>query len=589
MEKAKTAVIYCRQSYTRDSDKLSISEQSKKAYEYAENSGISIIAPPFIDENTSSELYPLTDDAKMIASRDQTFLAWLAESQRHSIQYGKRQIPYKINLGACFDFIKKKQVDYLIVWSFERLGRSEYSSCLQPFITDFLKSNDVKLVETKDATVTDYNNSNNQLLALIKSHIEYESLKTKKKSSINIIKNRIANAISASNAYGVVKKGKNIYFDPQKAKVIKYIFESVNRGLPYADILYKLNSDFAEYKTEGAQKFYESSIYNIAKNPVYCGLMRYKEGNIERLKEAKNIPKPIINIALFYAVRENMKYRKECTRNLSSNPFGSKKHLPLSRLIYCKCGNPMSVVYDNENLLYDCRKINGRINSGCSNVRIRMKQNDPTIKGCGLYDVVQKLFIIAFADKLQNSYQVSVYCEEENKLLTEIFNKQKDMNGALEILKENHRLDIFKESFELMNQELSALEQKLKEVRLRKYQNLEKIDRQLKEIFNKIIHNQKIKEDDFWELSRKTIRKITVDVDKINIELIDGNNFDMPRLVGKRNVKSLPPVKIQVEEINAPYFVNSWQKKFHIVFKVKSRGRQTVLVDTPSYRISIKQ
>ena len=589
METLETAVIYCRQSYTRDSDKLSISEQEKKAFEYAEMHNLTIVAPPFIDENTSSELYPLTDDAKMIATRDQTFLNWLAESQRHSAQYTKQQIPYKVQLGACFDCIKSKKVDYLIVWSFERLGRSEYSSCLQPFITDFLKSNNVKLIETKDGSITDYNNSNNQLLALIKSHIEYESLKTKKKSSINVIKNRIANSISASNAYGTLKRGKNIYFDQQKAQVIQYVFESLVEGVTYCDILHKLNSDFWHLRTTGAKKFYESSIYNIGSNPVYCGLMRYKENNLERLKEAKNIPKPIINVALFYEVQANMSKRKYNTVNLSGNPFGSRKHLPLSRILYCSCGNRMSVIYDSGNLVYDCRKMAGRKNYGCQDVRIRMKIDANRIHGYGLYDIVQKLFILIVAEKMQRTYYTKFFCEEENRLLIEIFNKKEDMRGALEVLRKTHRLDIFRKSFEEMELELQELEKQLIIIREKKYEKSLEMEKNIKNVFDQIVQDRQLSQEDFFIFTHQTLKKIVVYPDKVRFELFDENSFELPRIIGLRNVKYFPIPKIKFRKRNPNEKESYWRRKIHITFTVKSRGKEEVLLDTKNYRISIRR
>lgn len=582
------AVIYCRQSYTRDSDKLSINEQLKKAFEYAKKYNLKVVTTPFIDENTSSELYPLTDDAKIIAPRDKTFLQWFAESQRHSVQFNKKQIPYKINLGACFDFIEQNDIDYLIVWSFERLGRSEYSSCLQPFITDFLKSHNVKLIETKDESVTDYNNSNNQLLALIKSHIEYESLKTKKKSSINIIQNRIANSISASNAYGVIKKGKNIHFNLEKVKVIQYIYEAIIMGKSYGEILHRLNTDFLHLRTDGAKQFYISSIYNIASNPTYCGLMQYNEDSIKKYKPAANIPKPIINIALFYAVQQNMQLRKE-HNIIPINPFGKRKQLPLSKIIYCSCGQKMSVGYDSRNLVYECKKSNISTEQSCGKIRIRMSLPKHKNGYLGLYELLKKLFIISFIDNLHNQHYANVVCEEENRLLVQLFNHKKEMQEVFQILSQTHRLDTFKENFLKMNNYLEKLEQKLEEVRRQKSQVSKELEDQANCLLRKIIKTQQFSEEEFFNLTHKTIKKIIVFDDKINISLKDGNCFTLPRIVGKRNLKYLPNVRIVTENIHEKKTHSLWDKKFHIIFIVKTRHNLKTLVDSPLYRISIRQ
>ena len=72
----KTAVIYCRQSFKHDKDNKSISDQIAKASEYAKSHNINILNAPFIDEDTSSELYPDTADARHIAALDRTFQEW---------------------------------------------------------------------------------------------------------------------------------------------------------------------------------------------------------------------------------------------------------------------------------------------------------------------------------------------------------------------------------------------------------------------------------------------------------------------------------------------------------------------------------
>ena len=136
----KTAVIYCRQSFKHDSDNKSIGDQIAKAYEYAKSHNIHILNAPFVDEDTSSELYPYTNEARHIAALDKTFQGWLKN------QLTPNRKKWKYDLGKCFDFIESNKVDYLIVWSFERLLRCEISSCLYAFTVDFLKANSVLIV-----------------------------------------------------------------------------------------------------------------------------------------------------------------------------------------------------------------------------------------------------------------------------------------------------------------------------------------------------------------------------------------------------------------------------------------------------------
>lgn len=589
-QKQETAVIYCRQSYTNDKDTKSIADQQKKATEYAKAHGIKVIGTAFIDENTASELYPNTEDGKRYAERDKTFQTWLTDQRRYVSFVNKKRIPYKEQLGRCFDFISLNHPTYLIVWSFERLARSEISSCLQPYITDFLKYNNTKLIETKNGSITDYNNSNDQLLSLIKAHIEYEGLKTKRRSSMNVIANRIKNSRSISNAYGVIRdrRSREIRFDSAKAEVIRYVYNSILEGKTYAEILYVMNTKFAKHRTKGAKCFYESSIYNIASNPVYCGMMRYKDGDVERIKQAVNIADPIIATDLFHKVQENVKLRKNRNGKAHYCTNGKRKSLPLSGLLYCGyCGSRLTVIYDKGKVCYRCHKYDIMEHSQCKNARIRMAFDE---RKDGLYDVVQKLFVISFLNEWRSQYDVAQKTAEASRLRTEIENDRNTYIAQFQRARREHNFDFLNAEFERWDKEIKEKENRLAELQEKNRIDQHKLEEEVNELYGKIANNHKLDDGLYSNLARKTIKRILVYADRITIELSDGNSFDLPRLKGKHNSKSLPTSEVRVCKLhgNGKYIID-WHKRFHLTFYGDKRKKESkLLVDNSKYSIVLK-
>lgn len=566
----KTAVIYCRQSFKHDKDNKSISDQIAKAYEYAKSHNINILNAPFIDEDTSSELYPDTADARHIAALDRTFQEWQKE------QLTPNRKKWKYDLGKCFDFIENNKVDYLIVWSFERLARCEISSCLQPFINDFLRSNKVVLIEAKDSTTTDFNNSTSQLMTLIKSHVEYESLKTKRRASMNIVKARIDKSRSASNAYAVIKNKttKIITFDSKKSEVVKYIFNGIYSGKTYAEILHTLNTKYFNLKTKNAKCFYESNIYHIAKNPVYCGIMHYNEDNIIKKKKAVNIPNPLINLELFNAVQKCMEERKNRIGKAHYSTIRERKSLPLSGLLYCgNCGSKLTVIYDKGRTFYRCHKYDILHHAECKESRIRMHFENEYV---GLYDVVQKLFLLSFIADLRTAYNIEKTNEEEQKIALEIENKTALLKNSFTIIEEMGNIELFKDKLQEYSKAINERKIQLEELRASKKLDRKKLEKEVNELYEKLANGDNIPDDMYFSLTRKTLDRIIVYSDRIRIILQDKNAFELPRLNGKRQTKYLPACEIRVQRIrgNGQYILD-WRKKFHFYFKCPGNKNET--------------
>ena len=566
----KTAVIYCRQSFKHDSDNKSIGDQIAKAYEYAKSHNIHILNAPFVDEDTSSELYPYTNEARHIAALDKTFQGWLKN------QLTPNRKKWKYDLGKCFDFIESNKVDYLIVWSFERLLRCEISSCLYAFTVDFLKANRVLLVETKDSSITNYNSSSDQLLSMIRSHVEYEGLKTKRQASMNIVKSRIDKSRSASNAYGVIKDKttKIITFDHKKAEVIKYIFNAIYSGKTYAEILHTLNTKYFNFKTKKAKCFYESNIYHIAKNPTYVGLMPYKEDGVIKKKKAVNIPKPLINLELFNAVQKCMEERKNRIGKAHYSTTKERKSLPLSGLLYCgNCGSKLTVIYDKGRTFYRCHKYDILHHAKCKESRIRMHFENEYV---GLYDVVQKLFLLSFIADLKTAYIIEKTNEEEQKIALEIENKSALLKDSFTVIEESGNIELFKDKVQEYTKSINALKIQLEELRASKKLDRKKLEKEVNELYEKLANGDNIPDDMYFSLTRKTLDRIIVYSDRIRIILQDKNAFELPRLNGKRQTKYLPSCEIRVQRIrgNGQYILD-WRKKFHFYFKCPGNKNET--------------
>ena len=87
-------------------------------------------------------------------------------------------------------------------------------------------------------------------------------------------------------------------------------------------------------------------------------------------------------------------------------------------------------------------------------------------------------------------------------------------------------------------------------------------------------------------MARKTLKKVIIYADRIHIILMDGNEFELPRLMGAHRSKYLPNSSVKVSKIrgNGDNMID-WVKRFHLTYGSGKKHR--TLIDNNKYVITL--
>lgn len=519
MKNGKTAVIYARQSFGSEVQSISIENQIENCKRCAEQNGYQVVGI-YADKNTSSELYPLTAEGKEAAKIDKGFQRWLSQ------QITANRKEYKENLGKCFDFIQSNKVNAFICDEMTRLYREADNSYLGGFINSFFIDNAVELVEAKNSKAVDLNNDFERLVAMIKSQIEYTSLKHKRINSMASVAKRINSFKVVTKAYGTSSNNGSISFDAAKAEVIRFVFDGVCSGMSYSAILHTLNTQYISL-ADGKQ-FYSTNISNILANLVYCGYAANKAGEVQR---AINVPEPIISYAQYQQAQQIVSSKKAGYQKYNLSGQKKRHFLPYSGYLYCECGRRLTVQFDN-GIVYKC------INADNHGQRLRINAAN---NGQDFMQSLQSLFII-------NAIQSRKSLENAHNINTDIDNLKAAINSKQTSLKAKFRMIDNDDDFELLKDEIDTLKADIadlkKELLILESQrdvNFEAVQAKIDIDFASLMNGETLSENDYSRLLAATIDKIIVADDAIRVLLTDGNSFELPRItVDGRGKKVLP-------------------------------------------------
>lgn len=532
----KTAVIYGRQSYGSEVESVSIENQLSSSEKYCIEHEIKILGI-FADKNTSSELYPKTTDGEIQDKYDIALQTWKKE------QKTANRKEFKEELGKAFDFIKRNHVDFIVCYDLTRIYRNVTRSNLSNFIANFLISNKCMIVTTSTNSITDFSDVNQELVSAITGTIEYNSLRSKKNSSMESVKRRINSFQSVSNAFGVIYKDKRITFDKRKSEMIRFIFQSFVEGLTYPKILNALNTDFSDclptFNRKGikqkAKQFYMSNIQNISSNLIYTGYTKNLKGEISR---AVNVEQGIISFSLFQQVQEIIQNKKKGYQKYNLKDEKQRHFLPFSSYLKCReCGRKMVVVFDN-GIVYSCNNESKHVN------RIRMNYNN---RGQDFYTTIQSLFMIHCIES-RKSVEKALHTTQKVDELKDSLEKMKvELKAKFSFIKTDEDVEFFKD-------ELTSLRNGMKEVQkiilieeTKDKNNLELLNQKINDDFSKIMEGKLMDEDSYMRLLEQTIEEIVIHESSVEVKLKDGKKFSIPRItVDKRGKKILPYVNIFV-------------------------------------------
>ena len=292
--------------------------------------------------------------------------------------------------------LKLSEVDFVLVNELTRLYRPINGSFLEGHINQLLKENNVKVLQVQGGTI-DLSKFDQQLITLIKNQILYEDLHKKRQNSINAfrIKKDSGRLCSDAKMYGIRYLGNGkIEVIPEWVEIIRFVYDNICAYRPYRAIIRDCNERWGKEIF-----FYESSIYAIAKQPIYCGYQYNSRGEL-----IKNVQ---ISGQEFISFEQWQEVQKIISHKRAKYHVKAKKHwLPLSGRLYCgECGGKLICLLEHGKIYYTCNKQTlDRNHADCRNSRIRFEsgsRGEPA-----LYDAIFPLLSIALIERFRKASEV---------------------------------------------------------------------------------------------------------------------------------------------------------------------------------------
>lgn len=510
----KTAVVYVRQSFGNNDESVSCDVQKANCIKWAEAHNIEVIGV-YEDKNTSSELYPDSEEGKAFALTDREWCRWNAQ------QKTKGRKKFRSGLASAFEQLEK--IDFFIVNESTRFFRNPSPlSTLDTYCLGKLKENNVALVEVETNKIDYIDNSIDLAVRRLLATYEMQKLTERKQASIKSRNAQIAKGIVFSKGYGVIWKDKKIYFDEDKAEVVKVIFQSIIQGKTIGAILTILNTKFLKYSN--GKSFYESTIYNIISNPIYSGV-KIKDNQIIK---AVNIVEPIITFAEWQEANKIIADRK--ARGGRQSRKENYNFLPLSGMLYCgNCGKKLTVINDR-GVIYNCHNSALLHDSECAKIRLRTfidyDDND-------FYTAIQPLLMISLYNWYFEIESRKANVKSIEALKIELASIEAKIKKIVNVFTSNGISDdVFESQIQILSNKKKEIEKQIiaqESQSAAQDEELIKLINQMKMEIGNEIERKLIDEDSFSILVRRTIKKMIVFRDKIEVVLFDNNKFTIER------------------------------------------------------------
>lgn len=210
--------------------------------------------------------------------------------------------------------------------------------------------------------------------------------------------------------------------DPLRAPVVKTIFEKVANERWSGKRVYHWLKDEMHFKTRNNKDLNISTLYEMLKNPFYCGVFEYprKSGNWYVGKH-----QPLISQELFQKVRSKVIEETKPKRQIREFPF--------VRIMVCgRCGSGVTafekqkiIKGDGSTRLYNYYACTGGKDRNCKNPYIR--EESVIIQLCGLVDQLD-------IDELGARHLIDKEIARYNKLRrTVLGSKERDESDTMDV------------------------------------------------------------------------------------------------------------------------------------------------------------
>ncbi len=437
----KQGVVYARQSSGSDDFSESVAVQIANCRKLAIQQHINI-SGVFSDLNISGKTYPA--GWEMLAAADCAFQQWVQNNSTH------RQ--FRSGLGQVM--LQLERIDYIIVDDITRLYRPLTRSYLESAVNQKLIENNVQILQVKGGTL-DLAQFDQQLITMLKNQINDEQIAKQRQRSIEVL-----NKLRDSGCMPTGIKAFALRYDrlsktytpePEKVDVVRFVFTQVLARESYSSIVHMVNMRWGHlFKS----CFWEKSLYEIIRKPIYAGYQYDTVGNLIRNHQGP----AVVSLADFLRAQEVMKSKRQHYSRCKCNSAGERLHwLPLSGFLYCGvCGSRLVAAIDRGKINYYCRSGSLRRQLSCRKSRLQLQCSKPYITGA--LEAVQAVLGVALLMRCSKFDQQSELQLDISTLEQQISNLEKRIQIiSIEFAHGNIPENIFRETVNHLNCQLRTL------------------------------------------------------------------------------------------------------------------------------------
>ena len=254
--------------------------------------------------------------------------------------------------------IKKGLINTIITKDLSRLSRNSFEA--NYFIEKYFLENNIRYISILDNVDTYIKNSNNDMIGFKTLINDWYSKDISKKVRSGVWARKEKGLYLAAIApYGYIKDPKNknhLIIAPERALVVKRIFNMFDNGISMTEIVNKLKQekvycpgyyDYGGSRSGDNYNWRTDSIKRILRSQVYIGNTEYgKKMHLSyKSKKVKNIPREDWKVALntHEAIIDKETFdRVQAKISLNKKIRHKKFNWMLNGLVFCKeCGNKM--------------------------------------------------------------------------------------------------------------------------------------------------------------------------------------------------------------------------------------------------------
>ena len=529
------ALIYARQSSGKDDVSESVEAQIENCKKLAAKENLEVVGI-FRDLNSSGETYPV--GAEIIAQLDKSYQQWVMnQSSKKSFRSG---------LGEAIALFP--DIDILLVNEVTRLYRPIHGSFLEGHINQLLTSNHVQVLQVQGGSI-DLTKFDQMLINTIKNQILYEDLQKKRTNSIIAFRNKrdSGKLCTGCRSFGIRYLGNDkLEVIPECIEIIRFIFDRICGHKSYRSIIRDCNERWGE-----SQKmfFYESTIYHIAKQPLYAGY-QYNSQH-ELIKNVQIAGQEIISFDQWLEVQDIINNKRKNYRTQEK-----KRFLPLSGRLFCgSCGSRLVILLNHGNVYYHCnKKTLAKDHRKCGESLIRF--NSGRMKGnFSLYDTVYPLLTVALFNKLNKMKDMVKAKDQISDYEAKLQNLQKEIDDTYDMVREGFAT--MKDLRNIIQKQKSVKEDLLKKIAEIRASNISETELEemenltMNDLVEKII-DKSLPDEKYAELIGLADIRGTIYADRVEFHTIFGE-LTLPRLK-KKHFHCMPDWDLKIVRGNGTRF-----------------------------------